>query len=379
MTDASPFSPVTPPRPFALGSDTPAPAAHVPVLLHPTPPLSSSPPFSLSSSPSSQLCLFDLETTFPTRTVPSELIEFGCILVSRSGFYELGSFSSLIRPLTSRIDKRSTECNGITEPMLTSAPTFADLAPVIFSLMDGRLWAGHNIKTFDMPRLFDAFDRVSHPRPTCLGAVDTLHLVRAHFRDRAGTNRMADLSLYFGLGEEKHRAVSDCRQTLEAIKGVALSLFLERTLPELFPTPVVPPRKWAGQEVEVKDGEEVKGEQGKDEAVERKEREEKRSGEETPVSTPPVKRGRGRPRKIPLPSTPAVESVEGLMESLTITESSTGGRETTTLVAVSAVTGGPVSDAVETKEVGGQSANRNNPALASPSLSACALACWPPG
>ena len=343
-----------------------APKQHLPVLLHSSAAVTSFPP-SLSSSPAEQICFFDLETTFPTRSQPASIVEFGCLLIDRCGWYELGSFSSLVRPagaaLGSGISKRSIECNGITEAMVASSPSFAQLAPSIHALMHGRLWCGHNIKAFDIPKLQAAFDAVQHPQPTCLGVIDSLLIVRQRFRDRAaGSNSMAALSKHFGLGEEKHRAVSDCRMTLEAMRGVALTLLMEREMPELFPTPVIPPRVYAKRES--KDGqpdaaaddgerdgaekEEEKKKEGNEAAAEAAQAELKEDGSAgidalkpaggasaaspvSPASTP-VKRGRGRPRKHPLPlptaaPEPSVEAVVAQLQTLTVTGAESSEKE----------------------------------------------------
>ena len=113
---STPASPPHAPLPTThLGADlSTTPKQHLPILLHPSllPPTSlspllpptfpsspspsyPSPSFSSSSSSSaSQLCVFDLETTFPSKDVPSEMIEFGCLLLSRSGFHKLASFGT---------------------------------------------------------------------------------------------------------------------------------------------------------------------------------------------------------------------------------------------------------------------------------------------
>lgn len=187
-----------------------------------------------------EICFFDLETTFPTETVPLELIEFGCVNVKRVGLYETSSYSTLIRPLTSKISKRSTECNGISEAMLATAPTFKEVAERIHAQMHGRVWSGHNVNKFDIPVLTRAFAHAGLEPPQCAGVVDTLELVRSLFKNRAGSNRMADLTEHFGLGIEKHRAVSDCRHTIEVLKCVAMTLLLEDQFADLFPTPPRP-------------------------------------------------------------------------------------------------------------------------------------------
>ena len=315
LTSPPPAS--SPPRTHYGRDVTTTPAQHIPVLLHPTPTLPSSTATSLpavtssSSLPNNDICFFDLETTFPSKQCPAELIEYGCLLVHRSGWYETAVYGTLIRPLVSQVSKRSIDCNGITESMLATAPTFADIAPLVYSLMHGRLWCGHNIKSFDIPQLHRAFDAVNHPRPDCAGVIDTLQLVRAHFRDRAsGSNAMSALTQYFGLGEEKHRAVSDCRQTLEAIKSVALSLFMEREMGELFPTPVIAPRVYKRRESgDVKQGDDEKAavmdETAAVAADDVKEPLLSASRSAAAVAATPSpstgKRPRGRPRKLPTP------------------------------------------------------------------------------
>ena len=352
MTDIASIADLLPTLPPAssparthYGRDvTTTPAQHLPVLLHPTPTLPSLPPAASSALPApaaasstgnTDICFFDLETTFPSKQCPAELIEYGCLLVNRSGWYETAVYGTLIRPLVSRVSKRSIDCNGITEAMLATAPTFGDVAPLVYSLMHGRLWCGHNIKSFDIPQLHRAFDAVSHPRPSCAGVIDTLHLVRAHFRDRAnGSNAMSALSQYFGLGEEKHRAVSDCKQTLDAIKGVALSLFMERELSELFPTPVVPARTYRRRE-----SGEVKEEVDEhDKAAEQTERAAAEDDAKEPLlsasksdrvsATPPSttgKRPRGRPRKLPAPATAPMAELGEAMRKLKMDGEEEGG------------------------------------------------------
>ena len=335
--------PASPPPRTHYGRDvTNTPAQHLPVLLHPTPSLPASASTAASSSAASSsgntdICFFDLETTFPSKQVPAELIEFGCLLVHRHGWYETAVYGTLIRPLVSRVSKRSIDCNGISEAMLATAPTFADIAPLVYSLMHGRLWCGHNVKSFDIPQLHRAFDAVKHPRPDCAGVIDTLHLVRAHFRDRAyGSNAMSALSQFFGLGEEKHRAVSDCRQTLDAIKGVALSLFMERELSELFPTPIVPPRVYKRRESgEVKEDADVEEKAAEDkevmraDGVEAKEPLLSSAKSERVAATPPSttgKRPRGRPRKLPPPPTGPIAELGDAMRKLKMdTDGDDGG------------------------------------------------------
>lgn len=192
---------------------------------------------------SSSVVVFDLETTFPSRGKPTVLLEFGCIVVDRRGWYETSSYSTLIKPIgdpSKIIGKRSMDVNGITAAMVQNAPTFAQVAGRIHELLDGQIWVGHNLASFDSPHLQRAFDEIGHPRPTCAGVIDTLRLVRKRFKDRTDTggHTLEALTIHFGLGNERHRSVSDCRHTLEVLKLVSLTLLMEAHSPELFPPPV---------------------------------------------------------------------------------------------------------------------------------------------
>ncbi len=89
------------------------------------------------------------------------MLEFGAVVLDKRGLYEKECFSSLIKPRAgpacSVIDSRSVNCNGITERMVADAPTFEQIADSVFRILDGRVWAGHNIVRFDNRRIEDEF------------------------------------------------------------------------------------------------------------------------------------------------------------------------------------------------------------------------------
>jgi len=179
-----------------------------------------------------QMCLFDIETNI----FPIEVIEFGAIVVDKFSFVESSPrVSTLIRPPSGAISAKATACHGLTYADVKDAPAFAEVAARIHDALDGRIWVGHNINTFDVPHLRAAFEAANHPMPVPAGVLDTLPLVRRVFGKRAGDAKMATLGRYFGFGEEKHRAVEDCEMTLQVLKSVALGALLEQELPALFP------------------------------------------------------------------------------------------------------------------------------------------------
>ncbi|XP_074277523.1 protein NEN1 [Silene latifolia] len=183
----------------------------------------------------SEIAFFDVETTIPFKQGQGfALLEFGVILVCPQKLIELDNYSTLIRPRDpSLITPKSERCNGISRASVSSAPSFADVADKIFDLLNGRIWAGHNILRFDCFRIREAFAEVNRPPPEPKGVIDSLALLTERFGRRAGNMKMATLATYFGLGQQTHRSLDDVRMNLEVLKYCATVLFLESSLPEV--------------------------------------------------------------------------------------------------------------------------------------------------
>ncbi|CAL5327097.1 unnamed protein product [Camellia sinensis] len=190
----------------------------------------------VSSSDRSEIVFFDIETTVPTR--PGQgfgIIEFGAILVCPRKLVELESYSTLLRPLDlSLISTLSVRCNGINKDAVISSPTFAQIADKVYDILQGRIWAGHNILRFDCARIREAFAEIKRPPPEPKGTIDSLALLTQRFGRRAGDMKMATLATYFGLGQQTHRSLDDVRMNLEVLKYCATVLFLESSLPDIF-------------------------------------------------------------------------------------------------------------------------------------------------
>ncbi|GAV71533.1 RNase_T domain-containing protein [Cephalotus follicularis] len=184
----------------------------------------------------SEIAFFDVETTVPTR--PGQgfaILEFGTILVCPRKLEELQSYSTLIRPGDlNLISNLSVRCNGITPDSVSSAPSFSQIAPTVFDILHGRIWAGHNIVRFDCARIREAFAEIGMPAPVPKGTIDSLALLTQRFGRRAGDMKMASLANYFGLGQQTHRSLDDVRMNLEVLKYCATVLFLESSLPNIF-------------------------------------------------------------------------------------------------------------------------------------------------
>lgn len=189
------------------------------------------------ASEGGEIAFFDVETTIPLRASQRHaLLEFGAILVCPRKLVEVRCFSTLIKPADlSMVSAVSVRCNGITREAVAAAPTFQEVADKVYDILHGRVWAGHNIVRFDCPRIREAFAGIGRPAPEPKGTIDTLTLLRQRFGRRAGDMKMATLASYFGLGQQKHRSLDDVRMNLEVVKYCAAVLFLESSLPDIFP------------------------------------------------------------------------------------------------------------------------------------------------
>ncbi|KAL0461236.1 UNVERIFIED_CONTAM: protein NEN4 [Sesamum latifolium] len=181
----------------------------------------------------SDIVFFDLETTVPNRTGQKfHVLEFGAIVVCPRNLVELESYCTLIRPGDlSVVPVRSGRSDGIIREAVAKAPSFDEVADKIFDILDGRIWAGHNIQRFDCVRIKEAFAEINRPAPEPVGIIDSLGVLTEKFGKRAGNMKMATLADYFGLGQQKHRSLEDVRMNLEVLKHCATVLLLESSLP----------------------------------------------------------------------------------------------------------------------------------------------------
>ncbi|KAL1326955.1 hypothetical protein HN51_037064 [Arachis hypogaea] len=187
--------------------------------------------FNVENAP--EIVFFDLETNVPKKGGERFwVLEFGAIVVSPHKLMEVESYSTLIKPEDlSVVPVRSSRSHGITRAAVEKAPSFEDVADRIFSILDGRVWAGHNIQRFDCVRIKESFDQINRPAPIPIGIIDSLGVLTDKFGRRAGNMKMATLASYFGLGQQKHRSLDDVRMNLEVLKHCATVLFLESSLP----------------------------------------------------------------------------------------------------------------------------------------------------
>ncbi|CAN6567776.1 unnamed protein product [Malus baccata var. baccata] len=182
---------------------------------------------SSSKQGTTEIVFFDIETNVPNKAGQGFwVLEFGAIVVCPQNIVELETYSTLIRPGDlSAVALRSGRSDGITQETVAKAPLFEQVADKIFSILNGRVWAGHNIRRFDCVRIKEAFAEIGRPAPTPVGMMDSLGVLTGKFGRRAGNMKMATLASYFNLGHQKHRSLEDVRN-LEVLKNCATVLFL---------------------------------------------------------------------------------------------------------------------------------------------------------
>ena len=138
------------------------------------------------------IVFFDLETTVPKKGGERfSVLEFGAIVVSPHKLSEVGSYTTLIRPKDlSVVSVKSSRSDGITRGAVENAPSFEDVADRIFSILNGRVWAGHNIQRFDCVRIKEAFEEINRPAPVPVGIIDSLGVLTEKFGRRAGNMKV---------------------------------------------------------------------------------------------------------------------------------------------------------------------------------------------
>lgn len=150
--------------------------------------------------------LFDLETT-GTSCMTDEVVEISAIKVVDGKVVE--EFSTLVNPQMT-IPYMATEVNGITNAMVTDAPTFDIALRDFLEFVGDMTLVGHNIHTFDMK--FICRDAQKYYGKTIGNDyIDTLPIARLYL-PQLSHHTLSDLADYYGIPSDgAHRALYDCR------------------------------------------------------------------------------------------------------------------------------------------------------------------------
>ena len=158
------------------------------------------------------VCL-DLEAT-GVWTGRDRIVQIAAATIFPDGTVE--TWASLVNP-EQAIPAVVTAIHGISDAMVADAPTFAQLAPTVRALLQGRDLAGYNVEKFDRRMLAAEFRRVGMDDPT-IGA----HVVDAHTIFIRQEPRTLEAALRFYAvedlpGRHAHEAASDVEATVAVL------------------------------------------------------------------------------------------------------------------------------------------------------------------
>ncbi len=146
---------------------------------------------------------FDLETT-GIRTDKDRIVE-----IAAYDPFRKKEFQSLVNP-TIPIPPDSTQVHGISDEMVKEAPTFKEVAAQFVEFCEGKVvLIAHNGESFDIPFLFNEFQRVGLSMPEDWACVDSLKWARKYRRDLP-RHSLQYLRQLFNIEENRaHRALDD--------------------------------------------------------------------------------------------------------------------------------------------------------------------------
>lgn len=149
-------------------------------------------------------CL-DTETTGLSPQTGGKVCEVA-VSVSRGGL-PVEDFTTLLNP-GMPMGPEVIAIHGITNEMVASAPSFADIAPRLLYLLDGAVIVAHNAD-FDMSFLQAEFASCGLKMPPC-PVVDTLKLARKS--GRFAKNNLGCVAADLGINcQGWHRAMADTK------------------------------------------------------------------------------------------------------------------------------------------------------------------------
>lgn len=165
---------------------------------------------------------FDIETT-GLDTTRDRILEIGAVEVDPSGKV-VREFHSLVNP-ERFIPDDSVEIHGITNDMVKSAPTWAQVAPKFMDFIKGSCAYAHNGDSFDVPIIDRQLSEIGDPR-NVRGAVGSLHdtqkIAASLNEGRVGLNAFAER---YGVSLEEredkgHGALLDSQILAKAYMGM---------------------------------------------------------------------------------------------------------------------------------------------------------------
>lgn len=161
----------------------------------------------------SKYIVFDLETT-GLSTTEDAIIEISAIKVIDGSVTD--EFSTLVNP-GMHIPYYASSVNGITDDMVADAPSVEEALNSFLEFAGDLDLVGHNINRFDMKFIQRDVDRFfGKTLENC--TIDTLCLSRRYL-PQLGSHSLGALADHYNVSYEgAHRALADCRITLEVYR-----------------------------------------------------------------------------------------------------------------------------------------------------------------
>ena len=178
---------------------------------------------SLHTQSPSRFAVIDVETT-GLRPSESSIIEIAIVALDSDGEI-VSEWSTLIRPPGDG-ELGATHIHGITRSMVTAAPSFAEIADDIITLIQGMIVVGH-VVTFDIGHLETEFARIGRPLPDIGSAsICTRDLARDVLGIRPVT--LENCCAHLGIAiHGAHSALGDTRATGDLFRRLFSVLPLE--------------------------------------------------------------------------------------------------------------------------------------------------------
>lgn len=175
-----------------------------------------------------QYIVIDIETT-GLSPIYDEIIEIAAIKVENG--VPTYTFSTLVKP-THDIDDFISALTGITNDMLSTAPTLENVLPLFIDFIGDNTLLGHNVN-FDINFLYDNIENI-------LGIylknhfIDTMRIFRKLYPELAH-HRLLDLASNYGIDYTRaHRSLTDCKITYYCFKKMVEEISQKYESPQYF-------------------------------------------------------------------------------------------------------------------------------------------------
>ncbi|POH07669.1 helicase C-terminal domain-containing protein [Fructilactobacillus lindneri] len=154
----------------------------------------------------------DMETTGTDINNGDQIIQFSVVFVQNGKVID--SYSTYVNN-GEEIPQEITKLTGISEKTIKNAPTFDQLAPIIYKKLKNTVFVAHNVN-FDFPFLNNSLEQVGYPTLDN-DAIDTVTLSQIFFPTLT-SYRLSHLSSYFHiLHDHPHSSFSDAKATADLL------------------------------------------------------------------------------------------------------------------------------------------------------------------